>query len=177
MLIFSKYILKTNMINKDILYDVNWQRLRVSLLGKFVTPEGMKDNLNRLDQYIKEASDPQETFHRLWRAVNLLNAVRMGFSGMDLYGSKQDKFLLIQRAVWAQQYKAMQKRGFTHKALNWVDVKDNLKELHRVDPDQFNLIRKNLVQRTKQGIKKAGSLDYRSELVKFLSIMNEINPQ
>lgn len=164
------------MINKDILYDVDWQKLRVSLLGKFVTPKGMIENLHKLNHYIKTADTPQEKFHRLWRVINLLNAVRMGFSGMDLFGTKQDKLLLLQRAAWTQLYKNMQKQGFEHKPLDWYKVKSDLSKLLATDPTAFNNLRRNLVQRTKQGIKKAGSLDYRKELVNFLNVMNEITP-
>lgn len=162
------------MINKEILYDVDWQKLRVSLLGGFVTKDGMKRNLNTLNEYINAAKNDQDRFHRLWRVVNLLNAVRMGFSGMKLYDTPQDKLLLTQRAVWAKNYKDMQAGGFKLGQLDWKDTEKHLHKLYKDDPEQFDKIRANLVQRTKQSMKKTGTLNYRNELVKFLGLMNEI---
>ena len=75
------------------LYDVEWQILRVNLLkgnqkggGGFTTPEGTKANITRLKTYLGKSP----SVDKLWRVLNLLNAVRMGNSGQGKAGSDHD---------------------------------------------------------------------------------------
>jgi len=83
-----------------IIYDVDWQVLRISLLGKFVNKDEIDTNLNTLENYILKAKTYQDLHDRLFRVINLLNAVRMGFYGMKLIGSDLDKKIIQRRNIY-----------------------------------------------------------------------------
>jgi len=156
------------------LYDVEWQSLRVSLLNKFVTVEGMKENLRKLREYLLDTAsdDDQEFFIRLYREINLLNGTRMGFSGMGLYNTEQDKMLVLARDSLQHDYEMMKRDGFTFKEIDWKKVETDLKELNKSDHPQFVKIRNNLISRKNSTLKRSGTLENRQELVKFLKLMN-----
>lgn len=98
--------------SKQVLYNVAWQKLRVSLLGGWTTAEGTTANINRLRAYINaKASDDNEELSRLWRSLNLLNAIRMGYSGQQLTGSRQDDLVREYRDTVSKEYKALKSKA------------------------------------------------------------------
>jgi hypothetical protein len=94
--------------NKLTLYDVKWQALRVGLLGNWTSYEGAVKNLERLTNYIEEQNT---SISSLWRVLNLLNAVRMGYSGQKLKGSAQDKLVQLFRNKIQPTYRLLQASG------------------------------------------------------------------
>jgi hypothetical protein len=95
---------------KLTLYDWDWQNLRVSLLksspgeGGFTGLEGTRANLAALKNYL--GTKPSKD--KLWRVLNLLNAVRMGNSGQGKRGSEHDKLVAEFRDRVSEQYKTAQ---------------------------------------------------------------------
>jgi hypothetical protein len=80
---------------KLALFSVPWQALRVQLKGSWGSVSGVRDNLKVLGRYLDGHWDNQT---RLWQVTNLLNAVRMGYSGMGLIDSDQDRTLITARS-------------------------------------------------------------------------------
>lgn len=85
------------------LYHIEWQSLRVQLLGKWSTLEGAMDNLRLLQNYISTATMSDSTemaMTRYYQVVNLLDAVRMSNHATGTVGSDAD--LAIQQ--WREPY-------------------------------------------------------------------------
>lgn len=64
---------------KQCIYNVEWQLLRVSLLGKWNSFSGAQENCGKITEYLNATSKPDYT--RYWRALNALNGVIMGYNG------------------------------------------------------------------------------------------------
>lgn len=79
---------------KLTLYVPSWQALRVSLLGQWNTINRVKANCDTLSLYIAGATNVNERRSRLWRVTNLLNAVKMGYSGQNLLDSEMYLWVL-----------------------------------------------------------------------------------
>lgn len=90
-------------VHKLCFYDCEWQSLRVSLLGSWATLDGVKSNLQRLTSYLK-TSPPTTT--RLWRVLNLLNAVIMGYNGQQRGDSSVAKVVIEYRDKISLSFKA-----------------------------------------------------------------------
>ena len=167
--------LKNNMNNqRNILYNVKWQKLRVSLLGKFVSEKGMQKNLLKLNEYLNETSDSSEKICRLYRVINLLNGTRMGFSGMGLYNTPQDKKLVAYREILQKEYTELKNNGVKFKEHNWCETYKDLVKLFENDPKAFKIIKDNLEFRKNMTLKKRQDLATRPELQLFLNQMTII---
>lgn len=94
------------------LYDIEWQCLRVQLLGNWDTLEKVNDNLDRLDAYIQPDVDTStETYiTRLYQVLNLLDAVRMGYSGQGVSLSKEDIEVMGYRDIVQAKYYKIRSR-------------------------------------------------------------------
>lgn len=86
---------------KQCLYDPLWQSLRVQLLGKWPTVEGTKHNLVELQEWL-DGHNWSKT--ACWQVLNLLNAVRMGYSGQGLKDSEQDDIVRVKRDMLQRIY-------------------------------------------------------------------------
>jgi hypothetical protein len=160
---------------KAVLYDVRWQALRVQLLGSFVHPIKIHRNIDKLNAYLSEVPEnSQEKFNRLWRILNLLNGTRMGFHGMGITGTSQDKILVEYRDKISKEYKNYQKAGFEFKDWDWDKVEKDLEKLKDKNDIIFTKIYKNLITRTKQAHRKVGTMKHRNELSTFIGLMEKI---
>lgn len=157
-------------VSKAVLYSVQWQKLRVSLLGNFNHEEGVKVNICKISNYIQETIlDEIETARRLWRAINLLNAVRMGYHGQGLVGTMMDKHIISYR----DKLQALRKNYSDLGQWDWNDVERDLYFLKALDTNTYNKIYNNLQSRVKMAHYKVGTMDNRSELAKFLSYFDK----
>ena len=154
-------------LHKEILYDVKWQSLRVTLLGNFGTFEGVKLNVSKMETYIRGTKDDIEKGRRLWRVLNLLNAVRMGYNGQKLVGTRMDKFITMYRDHVQEVRKDYMYIG---EEWDWDKVEKDIKQT-----DKFTLkeIHKNLMARTKMAKYKVGSTKFRPELMKFMGLLEK----
>ncbi len=82
------------------LYTVDWQNRRVRMKGSWANPAVLARTIERLDAYLwdgklidQETTVKGEYVTRLWRIVNLLDAVYMGWKDKDLDTSHQKAFL------------------------------------------------------------------------------------
>lgn len=155
---------------KEVLYEPKWQALRVSLLsrnnaeGGFGSIAGTKSNLKRLDAYISAASG-QEKHNRLWRVLNLLNAVRMGFSGQKAAGSDRDDAVVTFRNSVQKMYNESRKK-FDVSPPGEDEVRKQLKGMSEEDRKK---IRTDLVKRQKT----SNYSKNRPELHKFVKTVEE----
>jgi hypothetical protein len=101
---------------KISLYDMSWQALRLELKGNWHS--NYDDNISKLKEYIEPANSM-----KLYRVVNLLSAVRMGFHGSKLVGSKADKAIVAFHLECSQLY-ARSNKSFT---LTMSDIAEQVK--------------------------------------------------
>lgn len=160
---------------RSVLYDVRWQLLRVSLLGKFVSKEGVLENLQKLDRYVKDSPTEQEEFYRLYRTINLLNGTVMGFSGMGLYDTFMHKQILEFRKGLQENYKKLQSQGLKYEKWDWDKVEKELRELYSKHRDSFDGVYKNLNQRRMISSKIKDISKTRAELLHFLDLMDKVS--
>lgn len=90
---------------KQTLYVPSWQALRISLLGQWNTVNGVRANCDTLSLYIAGATNVNERLSRLWRVTNLLNAVKMGYSGQKLLDSEMYLLVLPVSRAYSQLHK------------------------------------------------------------------------
>jgi hypothetical protein len=157
---------------KAVLYDVDWQRLRISFLqarsdiGGWTEPVGMRDNLERLYQYLEHAETTLEMALRKYRINNCLNAVVMGYNGQ---GASDDLISEVRnfRLKYAQGFRTFDVRRASL-SWNWDAQLRALIEFYQCEPtrEEFDFLRKDLTHRSKNG-----SRENRPELYKFLELM------
>lgn len=76
------------------LYHIEWQSLRMQLLGKWHTTESIQESMFSLFRYVETARETDTQSMRLTRAyqvINLLDAVRVGYHGLGIEGCAYDK--------------------------------------------------------------------------------------
>ncbi len=158
--------------NLQYLYNVEWQVIRCSMLGTWFNLRTAKKNYDVLKTYVADAKeDKVELKRRLWRVVNYLNAVRMGYSGSGKTGGDVDELLVSSRQAYQDAYHSL---DIDMGEWDWEEVKRDLHDLDQTDRKAFLAILKNLEMRKDFSIKKIGTLKYRSELVIFVDMMREI---
>ena len=162
------------MNNLEIIYDTNWQVIRISLLGNF-TDLGVYKNIEILKDYIDTSNNKNDELTRIWRIINLLNAVRMGISGTKRVNSYCDNVVKSLRNELQVQYKVLLSEGAVLLRLDWEMTENQLKELYEKNILTFDKIFKSLINRKKFTMKKVGTLSNRNELVRYINVMETIN--
>lgn len=155
---------------RAVLYEVEWQVLRVSMLaensskGGWTTTAGVADNLVKLDKYLNKASwgSRAEYDRRLYRIRNALTAVAMGQRGQD--AAQELRQLVEQVRDTLPRYIEV-----TVPPDHWTEVYYGLYKLARYEVDKFNMVRRDL-QRRARGIPESR----RPELFAFLQMMEEV---
>lgn len=155
------------------LYDVEWQILRVNMLGTWGMVSSARTNYDVLTEYYHKAVESHEAKRRLWRIVNYLNAVRMGYSGQKMYGSDVDNLLVEKRKFFQDEYALVANVDIG--IWDWEKVEEDFRCLVSLDIETFNRIHDNLNLRRAATLKRRGDLDYRNELVICLTIMDRVS--
>jgi hypothetical protein len=153
---------------KQILYEVPWQVLRVSLLaqnseqGGWGTLKGTQHNISVLRKYISQDSS---SVARVWRVLNLLAAVRMGFSGAKKTGSQKDMLVQkFQQDLSDYYHKVLKELPITDELLSEEDV---VKQIVAAKVQDLRSVYANLFVRWD----KHRASEHRSELRQFLSLI------
>lgn len=160
---------------KLVVYDCDWQCVRVRCLkehsenGGWTTIEGTVDNLEKLDAYMKAHTDSNDAQMRIYRVLNLLAAVRMGYSGQGLKGKQVDilveKSLALVRSVYA---------GLVNFTLNSDEFMKQQEAkyaiLYTQDPEVFGIILNDLHNRWRLHSSSA----YRKELEWMIGLLKGI---
>lgn len=179
-------------MSRKVLYDVRWQKMRVSFLGAhhasggFTTPAGTLDNLQRMNQYLSDpaAYEPldascnnyDEAYAcRVWRCLNLLNATRMGYQGQGKAGSEMDEAVRTYRDRLQDQHNPHVLNRVDAR-WSWEVIHVDLELLWRNERYWFKAIHDDLKRRKRTTEKKReGDLSHRNELVTFLNLMEQVN--
>lgn len=157
------------------IYDVEWQILRVGLLGSFATERGIEGIQERLQDYFDEALDDSEELVRRYRAINLLNATLLGYGSRPQFKMHRqmvhylaDSYRSAIRALEAGDTKISN-------AWDWSKVDEDLHKLYKDDPTTFDKILKNIEGRIKTAHYKRrlgkGGMEYRTELGLFYDLI------
>jgi hypothetical protein len=177
---------------RKVLYRPSWQALRVSMLGEYEaaggwnTFTGAGNNVKRLKHYVIFSDFAYEAHTmgyawefeksiRLYRVINCLNAVRMGYSGQGLQGSNVDKLVRQTRDDFQAMQTTMYYKHIELAVQNWKDsiIKAELEVLRKQDPQHFFAVEKNLKSRLVNA-RKRPSTTVRPELESFLKMMREV---
>lgn len=148
---------------RAVLYDVEWQRLRVSLLGSW--NGSVQENIDKLRDYVGDGSDSC----KVYRVLNCLNAVRMGYSGQGLRGTQDDEAVRLYRDSLPSYDKSTVQRVAT--LWDWGKVAEDLEVLKSLDWTSYIAIRANLEGRRTFAYKKVGTMSHRTELQRFLELV------
>jgi hypothetical protein len=159
--------------SKLVLYDYQWQELRVSL--DFSNAESTERSLRVLRGYLREHYD----LNRVWRILNLLSATRMGFSGIrkliksadklkDL--EVRDKSVLAEREFLSQSHQRMIKRGDKFQLNSEEKLISDLKDAQERSLDTFMKVYNSLSDR----YEKSNRSKNRPELKYYLNLMEKV---
>lgn len=158
---------------RSCLYDPYWQQLRVSFLGTFGDIDTCQRSIQRLDKYIAGARaglDDSERALRNWRALNLLNAVLLGFGNKSIYSRALRQVVIDARDRYTLAHKeftrvlAVRER----EGWDWNLVAAGLKEL---SDDVLWQIWNNLKKRVYTANRRKQGMTYRPELQIFLDYL------
>lgn len=152
--------------HKQVLYNVAWQKLRVSLLGGWTSVKGTRENIDKLSNYVDAATSDAERLSRLWRVLNCLNAVRMGNSGQGKAGSVHDLLVLEFRVLVSRLYDNAKGDDIAFVVDSNEKVRQDWLQL---DKASQKAILDNLSTRQRLH----ASSQHRTELANFLSIIRE----
>lgn len=183
---------------KELQYRPSWQGLRVGFKaqhdqrGGWTTSEGTEFNLDMLKYYVR-LEEPgirmqarqealamgytleQEAAVRLYRGINLLNAVRMGNSGQGTKDTTHDLMVLATRNEFQKMQTAMYMKDLSIACMtwNWEVIEQELRFQYKTNEKLYKDIFKDLQARVAASQKK-GSLKNRPELVKYTRLANEV---
>lgn len=151
--------------HKQVLYDPEWQRIRLECLGHWAYRDGVEMNLGDLHIYARKALTPRveetpEYRRRVWRILNLLNAVLLGThcgdrqavtEARDRYTQIHDRLPLI------------------HEPWDWSVVQVGLQAL---SPSYLKSLRDNLKRRVATAKRRGHNPETtRPELMHFMSLL------
>lgn len=151
-------------MNRQLIYDIAWQKLRVHLKGKtqFYC-------MQQLTLYLEGANGDIERYMRMKRVINLLNATRMGYHGMGIQGSEEDRRLVRFRESIKDKLPCLGKVKLP--PYDPQKVLSDAKQLFREDGFVFKRLYTDVKNRAAHTVQKRGSLDSRKELSDFLEIL------
>jgi len=159
-------------LSKVVVYNIPWQLLRIQLLarysekGGFDTVEGVRENIQKLKNYIGGKSD----INKVWRVLNLLNATRMGYAGQDEIGSPKDKLLVKYRDQISETYKNL-KETQEFKPDTDSDIRADVR---KAAPELLEKVYRDLRSRLKEQPADAGPA--RERLQHFLKLIEKEKP-
>lgn len=152
-------------INKQVMYEPFWQMIRVSLLGSWNDPNKVRQNLMLLGKY---CNDDRTTLNHTHRVINLLAAVRMGYSGQKLTGSLQDR-LVQKKLLYLRELEFNLKNVFKRELVAVTDAE----VIFRWDmvPEEK---RKAIIQDLSKRQKLHKDSRYREDLAHFLNLVQKL---
>jgi len=174
--------------SKLVLYNVDWQMLRVSLLseendyGGWGNIDGVSKNIVKLQGYIYDVPDNQERFNRLFRVNNLLAGVRLGYAqqSVEKFTSSAESLSVgVYQSEIASLIVDMKQKGFSVEP----DTEEKtIEDIKKPDTDtilsytrQLKHVWNNLYKRFTQHQDKA--FETRKELIWFLNLLAKHRPQ
>lgn len=142
------------------LYDAEWQALRISLLGKWNSVRSIETNLNELGAYLfGDGGIISNTvaISRMWRVLNLLNAVRMGHHGMSAQDTEMSERIVMFRDTLSDQYEFSEEHHWDKSSWEVPTEYTLLDDLSYVPRNTVEAIWADLVKRRNLALYKNGS--------------------
>ena len=164
------------MDRQECLYDVEWQVLRVSLLGKSGTVEWE----GTLWHYMGEMPSAQ----RVYRVLNLCNATLLAYGNKP--GLDHERVVVKRLQEWCQAHGPYDEVLAWEQPWSWHKVLRDLYELYDNDIKAFWAVRLNLARRVKTAQYKArqrgdkdneSGLKHRPYLDQFLQLMDQVEEE
>ncbi len=158
-------------IRKYVIYNVEWQILRTRLLSKnnatggWASYSGASANLKRLHEYLGK----RPSINKVWCVLNLLDAVRMGYSGQNRTGSLQDKLVKKERVLLTKLYTAMRSRY----SFEIPSEDEIVSDVRKAPAKELSNVYKDLYMRWY----KHKNSSYRNELRYFLDLVEKHRPE
>ena len=153
------------MYDRECLYDVNWQQIRVAMLGTWDTPEHVRENIAQLTMYCDDAMElgnAGDLHERIVRCTNYFAAILLG------YGSKA---MFTQHAQLVKDAHTLFMRRMvpsTKTSWDWEKVNS---DLSRCSDKFLKDCWKNLQRRIYTSTKRTGGTQHRPELMKFVGYL------
>ena len=148
--------------DRECLYNVRWQRLRMALLGNWDTTRNVVGNLNILNDYYAETVCFDRT-ERAIRISNYLSAILLGYGSKEMFVEQAQKVRAAQR-----HFSSLTGGKYATAAWDWNVVEQDLKT---ADEAFLKSLLVNLKGRIKTSTKRTGGTQFRPELMKFVGLL------
>ncbi len=154
---------------RELLFNVEWQVLRVSLLNTWAN-EKTEDSVMKLLAYVGKAETPEERLVRIWRCTNLLRAVPLGEPK-----SASRRTIVRARTTFERRLNAIEVTTKYPKH-DWGETRRALVVLYRTNPEVWKKLRANLEARMKKvGMNsQVGYMQQKPESAKFIRLMRDV---
>lgn len=138
-----------------------------SPLGGFDTIDGVQDNISKLKKYVGNLTD----INKVYRALNLLNAARMGYASTEEINTPKDKTLVKFRDELDSAYEELKEKGYELSLDSEEKIK---KDIKKAPVEWLDVVRHDLKAR----LKESGPESKRPALEKFLALIDsEMGPE
>ncbi len=149
------------MYSRECLYDVQWQQIRVSMLGTWTSVANVKANIHTLWRYLETGED---LYERATRCSNYMAAILLG------YGNKPE---------WAEQKRLVKQAHSTFiyslasppQAEDWDWEKVKL-DLSAIQVHFLTACNADLRKRIGTSTRRTGGTQHRPELMKFVGLLH-----
>lgn len=159
--------------DRECLYDVPWQLLRLQMVGGWTMRSGISTNLERLSVYVDLGFIGKNSPERIWRALNCLNAVLLGYGqGAALGRDPPDTKPLVVASRDLLSLEHQERPLDTLKKWDWELVRNDM-QMPTWTYSDLRYLRTNLQRRlTSARRRKVDPKVTRPELVRFLDMLN-----
>jgi hypothetical protein len=118
-------------LHKNAVYSPYWQWFRMQLKG--VWKQYTRENLFKLDEYLGDRRD----ITKLWRVLNLLNGVRMGFEGMGIGKGPESIMIAKFRDGVSESYQSLKDQGFQIQEVTEEQILEEWRDVPKFYRDQI----------------------------------------
>lgn len=152
------------MYDRECLYDVDWQCIRVNNLGSWDTVAHVTENIANLREYCRFAANQVNGDHyeRVVRCTNYYAAILLGYGSKTMF-DEQRKLVKAAHTEFMATMPRWQRKDW-----DWSKVE---KDLRSVTVVQLLAIWKNLQRRIYTSTKRTGGTQHRPELMKFVGLL------
>lgn len=153
------------MYDRECLYDVEWQRIRICMLGTWDTPEHVRKNITDLMMYCDDAmelSNAGDLHERIVRCTNYFAAILLGYGSKTMFEKERE---LVKNAHTLFMRRMVPS---TKTSWDWTQVEHDLR---KADYTFLKALWNNLQKRVYTSTKRTGGTQHRPELMKFLGLL------
>lgn len=155
------------MYDRECLYDVEWQTIRVGMLGTWDTVSSVRANIRTLELYSGVSDDNashSDNYERFVRCTNYFAAILLG------YGSKS-QFAVQATLVKAAHTQFTNRKGYYKPKDTIWDWEKAERDLRKASYAFLKDCWNNLQKRVYTSTKRTGGTQHRPELVKFIDLL------